>query len=194
MRHLLVLLFVSCFSITISAQGNSKGKEKGKSTTTTGNSKNKSSNGNDVKSRADHEIKIWQGTYTNAADGPKPSKNQPAKVRAAFQRDYPNASGIYWSKYRGDWTATFRNGIWMSTAVYHANGDRRDTRTVINTESIPKKIFDIITKKPDTQMDAVIKIEAPKIIKDIFRVKSIVEGKPQYVYYNSEGLSVQYIY
>ena len=31
-----------------------------------------------------------------AAKGPIPSKNQPAKVRAAFQRDYPNAGNVSW--------------------------------------------------------------------------------------------------
>ena len=82
----------------------------------------------------------------------------------------------------------------MSTAVYHANGDRRDTRTIISRESIPKKIFDIITKKPDVQMDDVIKIEVPKAIKDIFRIKNIIDGKTQYTFYDNEGLTVQYNY
>lgn len=196
MKQLLTLLFVSILSIGISAQGNSqeKGKGKEKSTASTSNDKNKEKDNKEVKDRADHEKKIWEGTYTKAADGPKPSKNQPAKVRVTFQRDYPNATNVHWSKYRGDWTATFKNGLWMSTAVYHANGDRRDTRTPINKESIPKKIFDIITKKPDVQMDGVIKIEVPRVIKDIFRIKTVVDGKPQYVYYNDEGLIVQYNY
>ena len=193
MKQLLILLFTSILSIAISAQGNGQGKGKvaAKSENNTSNGKEKNK---DVKDRTDHEKKIWEGTYANTSDGPKPSKNQPAKVRAAFQKDYPNAANVYWSKYRGDWTASFRNGLWMSTAVYHANGDRRDTRTIINKESIPKKIFDIITKKPDVQTDGVIRIEMPKVIKDIFRIKSIIDGKPQYVYYNSDGLTVEYIY
>ena len=196
MKKLLILLFVSILSIAISAQGNSHGKvkENKKSTTATSTDQSKQKDNKDVKDRADHEKKIWEGTYAKAADGPKPSKNQPAKVRVSFQRDYPNAANVSWSKYRGDWTATFRNGIGMSTAVYHANGDRRDTRTPIIKESIPKKIFDIITKKPEVQMDGVIKIEVPKVLKDIFRIKTVVDGKPQYVYYNDEGLTVQYNY
>ena len=198
MKHLLILLFVSILSIAISAQGNSqakaKAKDKSATVTSTDQDKGKEKDNNDAKDRSAHEKKIWEGTYAKAADGPKASKNQPAKVRVSFQRDYPNASNVSWSKYRGDWTATFRNGFGMSTAVYHANGDRRDTRTPIIKESIPKKIFDIITKKPDVQMDGIIKIEVPKILKDIFRIKTVVDGKPQYVYYNVEGLSVQYNY
>ena len=193
MKQLLMLLLASILSIATSAQGNGQGKGKGNSKSENTANKNNGKD-KDAKDRTDHEKKVWEGTYTNSADGPKPSKNQPAKVRAAFQRDYPNATNVYWSKYRGDWTATFRSGLWMSTAVYHANGDRRDTRTIINRESIPKKIFDIITKKPEVQMDDVIKIEVPKVIKDIFRIKSIIDGKPQYVYYNSDGLTVEYIY
>lgn len=198
MKQLLILLFISILSIAISAQGNSqeKGKENKKSTASTSNDNNKAKekDNKEVKERAEHEKKIWEGTYTKATDGPKPSKNQPAKVRVTFRRDYPNATNVSWSKYRGDWTATFRNGLLMSTAVYHANGDRRDTRTPINKESIPKKIFDIITKKPEVQPDDVIKIEVPKVIKDIFRIKSVIDGKPQYIYYNNEGVTVQYNY
>lgn len=189
MKQLLIFLFTFTLSITVSAQGKSKGNNKPQNITNKNNDKDK-----DTKERTDHEKKIWEGTYTNTNDGPKPSKNQPAKVRAAFQRDYPNASNFYWSKYRGDWTATFRNGLWMSTAVYHANGDRRDTRTIVNRESIPKKIFDIITKKPEVQTNDVIKIEVPKVIKDIFRIKSIIDGKPQYTFYDSDGVTVQYNY
>ena len=198
MKQFLILLFVSVLSISISAQGNGQGKvksnEKPTTVTSTDKNKNKDKDNKDVKDRNEHEKKIWEGTYAKAGDGPKPSKNQPAKVRVSFQRDYPNATNVHWSKYRGDWTATFRNGLWMSTAVYHANGDRRDTRTPIEKESIPKKIFDIITKKPEIKTDDVIKIEVPKVIKDIFRIKSVIDGKPQYIYYNSEGLTVEYNY
>src|SRR5215218_5210105 len=63
--------------------------------------------------------------------GSKSSKNQPTKARQAFAAVYPNATNVSWSKYRGDWTATFNNGVSRSVAVYHANGQRKDTRTVI---------------------------------------------------------------
>ena len=192
MKQFLILLFASLFSIAISAQGKGQGKVKGTNKSENVASKDKDK---DAKERTDHEKKIWEGTYTKTTDGPKASKNQPAKVRAAFQRDYPNATNVYWSKYRGDWTATFRNGIWMSTAVYHANGDRRDTRTVMTRNELPKVIIDdIFKKKPETKLEDVIKIQVPKAIKDIFRIKNIVEGKPEYLYYNSDGVVVQYNY
>jgi hypothetical protein len=194
MKRIILTGFAFVLSLTIISQGNSqaksKDKSKGKSDQT---EKNKEEN--DKNDRAEHERKIWEGTYVNATDGPKPSKNQPSKVRASFQRDYPNATGVYWSKYRGDWTATFRNGIWMSTAVYHANGDRRDTRTIVTRNEMPKVILDdIFKKKPDIKLEDVIKIQVPKAVKDIFRIKNIIEGKPEYLYYNSDGVVVQYNY
>src|SRR6266498_4487105 len=41
---------------------------------------------------------IWDGTKDRDGIGPKYSKNQPAKVRAAFASDYPNAVNVSWSK------------------------------------------------------------------------------------------------
>ena len=196
MKDLLLLLLATSASLLITAQGNSqaKGKDKAKGKSETVAS-TKEKDDKDKNDKTSHEKKIWEGTFVNQADGPKPSKNQPAKVRTSFQRDYPYANNVSWSKYRGDWTATFRNGIWMSTAVYHANGDRRDTRTIMTRNELPKIIIDdIFKKKPETKLEDVIKIQVPKAIKDIFRIKKIIEGKPEYLYYNSDGVVVQYNY
>src|SRR4030095_608387 len=95
----------------------------------------------------EHSKKVWEGTSGNSGNGPKASKNQPAKVRAAFQRDYPNAANISWNKYRSDWTASFGNGLYRSTAVYHANGERRDTRTPVTTKEMPRNVWDSIFKR-----------------------------------------------
>ena len=70
-----------------------------------------------------HDKAVLDGTK---GGGSKPSKNQPAKVRQAFASDYPGATNVGWSKYRGDWIATFSNNGITSTAVYHANGQRKD--------------------------------------------------------------------
>ena len=90
---------------------------------------------------------IWDGTKDHDGGSPKASKNQPAKVRSAFAKDYPNATNVSWSKYRGDWTASFNNGLVRSVAVYHANGQRKDTRTVVQKNQVPKTILDGIFKK-----------------------------------------------
>ncbi len=97
--------------------------------------KNKPNN----KSGKDNDI-IWDGTKDQDGGGSKYSKNQPAKVRAAFAKDYPNATNVSWSKYRGDWTSSFNNGIIRSTAVYHANGE------IIKIES-PQSVKDIFRIK-----------------------------------------------
>lgn len=190
-----ILLFLSAFiiSLAVLAQGksNEKGKDKQKEKTT----KNGNQPDQDKKDWDDHFKKVWDGTYDRKGDGPKPSKNQPAKVREAFQRDYPNARNVYWTKYRGDWTASFGNGLFRSTAVYHANGDRKDTRTPVTRNELPRIILDdIFKKRPDSRLEDVIKIEVPNVVKDIFRIKDIIQGKPQYFYYDSEGRVVSYDY
>ena len=142
-----------------------------------------------------HDVIIWEGTKDNDGGGPKPTKNQPAKVRAAFNADYPNASNVEWSKYRGDWTARFANGPFLSTAVYHANGARKDTRTSVLRPQIPPVIIEAIFKKfPGVEIGVGVKIEVPKTIKDIFRIKTVAGSTTKFVFYNSDGAEVQYAY
>ena len=189
------------FSLTMIAQGNSndngKGNDKSKNEKTAkqGSSEQKVKEANEKKQQEEHNKKVWAGTSDKNGNTPMASKNQPAKVRAAFQRDYPNAGNVSWSKYRGDWTAGFGNGLYRSTALYHANGERRDTRTVITRNEMPQNVVDAIFKRsPGTRFDDIIKIEVPNTVKDIFRVKDILGGKPAYFYYNSDGQLVKYNY
>jgi hypothetical protein len=199
MKKFFLLITAFIFSLVIIAQGNrgDKGKEKGKSKTEKSqnqkNKKEKEAKEKEVKD--EHSKKVWDGTSGKNGKGPKPSKNQPAKVRDAFQRDYPNASNVSWSKYRGEWTATFGSGLARSTAVYHANGERRDTRTPITQNELPRNVLDSIFKRrPGTRLDDIIKIDLPNVIKNIFRIKETTQGKTEYFYYNSDGQLVKYDY
>jgi hypothetical protein len=188
------------FSLTMIAQGNSdngKGNDKSKNEKTAkqGSNEHKEKEANEKKQQAEHSKKVWDGTSDKNGNAPMASKNQPAKVRAAFQRDYPNAGNVSWSKYRGDWTASFGNGFYRSTALYHANGERRDTRTPVTRNEMPRNIFESIYKShPGTSLEDIIKIEVPNATKDIFRIKDILGGKPAYFYYNSDGQLVKYNY
>ncbi len=196
-RFFVVLTMIMLLPVLTNAQGNGQGKNKN---TNTGAGKGTGKGAATTKIKVEktdkqkHETAIWAGTKDAGGGGPKPSKNQPAKVRAAFQRDYPTASGVSWSKYRGDWTATFRNGVYWSTAVYHANGDRRDTRTLIPRLELPTKIEDIFKKKPEAKVESTIKINLPQSIKDLFRIKTTVGTTTQYHVYDSDGVEVQYNY
>jgi len=193
------LLFITgfVFSLTMIAQGNSSDKGKGKDKSKNEKSviqKNSEQIAKEKKVKGEHDKKIWEGTSGNSGNVGA-SKNQPAKVRAAFQRDYPNATNVSWSKYRGDWAATFGNGIFMSTALYHANGDRKDTRTPVTRNEIPRNVLNSIFKRqPGTGLEDIIKIEIPNSINDMFRIKDMIQGKPQYFYYNSDGQLVKYNY
>jgi len=200
MKKFFLLSIGFIFSLTMIAQGNSdngKGKDKAKEEKTAkqGGTEQKAKEANEKKQHDEHSKKIWDGTLDKGGKGPVPSKNQPAKVRAAFQRDYPGTSNVSWSKYRGDWTASFGNGSYRSTALYHANGERRDTRTPVTRNGMPGNIFESIFKShPGTSLENIIKIEVPNIATDIFRIKDIVGGKPNYFYYNSDGQLVKYNY
>ena len=189
------------FSLTMIAQGNSnnngngKDKPENEKAAKQGSNEQKEKEAKEKRQQDDHTKKVWAGTSAKSGNGPMPSKNQPAKVRAAFQRDYPDAGNVSWSKYRGDWTATFGNGFYRSTAVYHANGERRDTRTPVTRNEMPRNIFESIYKShPGISLEDIIKIEVPNAAKDIFRIKDILGGKPAYFYYDSDGQLVKYNY
>ena len=199
MKHFLIYLLTTVLSLSVLSQGNSNDKGKGKDKTKPDQAQNSQSNKNNNDEERnkinEHNKKVWEGTYSKEGDGPKSSKNQPAKVRSSFQRDYPNARNVSWSKYRGDWTATFGNGVFMSTAIYHANGERRDTRTPITRNEMPRNVLDSIFKRrPGTRIDDVIKVEVPNAVKEIYRIREIFGNKPQYLYYNSDGIVVKYNY
>lgn len=177
------------------SHANKKQKGKSENERSFDHEKNKQKEKEEKEIKDEHNKKIWDGTYTKKRKGPKSSKNQPAKVREAFQRDYPNASNVSWSKYRGDWTATFENGMNMSTAVYHANGERRDTRTLVTKNDIPGNVLDsILKRRPGPWLQDAIKIQVPNKFNDIYRIKNNPMAEPGYFYYNGKGQLVKYDY
>ncbi|MEO5967000.1 MAG: hypothetical protein ABIP68_07495, partial [Ferruginibacter sp.] len=155
MKHLNFIFFILLISSTSFAQGNNNGKSKGKDK---------------------HKIEKKQDKVYHKKNGNSSkhgySNHQPKKVTAALLRDYPHASNIRWSKYKCDYTATFNNGIFKSTAVYHANGDRRDTRTVLTRAQLPGTIWDKIFRRDNITPTEYIQIERPSTIEKIFRVLS----------------------
>lgn len=216
MKKIIFVLLSGMFSLAVAAQNNgNKGKSKKNSTVQTDNPGNsggnpnagaggEKNNGKDKQKEKEkeeklkndeHDRKVWDGV-NGSSDCGKISKNQPAKVRQNFQRDYPLANNVRWTKCRGDWTATFGNGIFLSTAIYHANGDRRDTRTPVNQDNIPRRVLDEIFKRRPvgSRVDDAIRIEVPNAVKEIFRIKNVLEGKTQFEYYDAEGLKVEYNY
>lgn len=89
--------------------------------------------------------------------------NIPTKVKSSFAAEYPNAVNATWTKNKGDWTVVFGNGVWRSTATYHSNGDRVDTRTPMTREQAPRPVLDEILRRfPKENPKDIIKIEKPK--------------------------------
>ena len=136
------------------AQGKSKEKTKDKQktdkTVQTTNGNNNSNSG--------------QNAATTQQNGnSKVRKNIPTKVGSAFAGEYPNAVNATWTKNRGDWTVVFGNGVWRSTATYHSNGERVDTRTPLTSEQAPRSVMDEILRRfPTGETKDIIKIEKPK--------------------------------
>jgi hypothetical protein len=193
MKKISLIFIVTFISASLLAQGNSgnagKDKQKDKGKPEKVDEKVKVN-----QSDKDHNKKVWEGVSGSEGCG-IPSKNQPAKVRSSFQRDYPNTTNVTWTKCRGDWTATFNNGLWRSTAVYHANGQRKDTRTPITKDQVPRPILDdIFKKRPAINLGNIIKIELPGTTSDIFRIRLGTDLKPEFTYYNSAGAVVPYNY
>ncbi|MEO6733977.1 MAG: hypothetical protein ABIN01_22335 [Ferruginibacter sp.] len=190
MKKYLLLFAAVAITATGIAQGNSQGK---------GNGKAKNKPAKEFKDKEKHNDVNDDGTWdrTQNSSVGKQSKNQPAKVRAAFQNDYPNAGNVVWSKYHGDWTATFNNSFGRSTAIYHANGQRRDTRTYINRDQLPNRTIwdDIFRRDRVTPVGNIVQIQSPSLGYEIFRIGSQVAGSQlQYRFYNVNGQKVQYNY
>ena len=69
------------------------------------------------------------------------------------------------------------------------------TKKPVTRNEMPRNVLDSIFKRrPATRLDDIIKIEVPNTVKDIFRIKDIIQGQPEYLYYNSNGLLVKYDY
>lgn len=113
--------------------------------------------------------------------------NIPTQVRNSFNADYPNAVNTFWTKNRGDWTVTFGHGIWNSTATYHSNGERVDTRTPVRRDQTPRPVQDEIFKRfPQTNPKDILKIEKPKN-PSLFQVKVEQAGIMKTLVFDEKG-------
>jgi hypothetical protein len=181
MKQLFILFAIFTCSLAVVAQGNSNNKGKGKNKV-----KAKTHSNTTVPDRNRDEDYGYQ--TNNQANN---AKHVPKKVTSALYRDYPNARNVTWGKYKGDYTATFGNGLWRSTAVYHANGERRDTRTRIQRRDLPGNIWDGIFRRDNIDPKDYTVIERPSVAERIYRV---LTGSNTAYYYDAQGNRVQYKY
>ena len=189
MKHLSFFAIVLLVSINTMAQGNSHKKNKDKNKHSTEMRESKNDDDDFQKNRGNRNS--TNDRYSNHQTKERYSKHEPKKVTAAFWNDYPGARNVSWSKYKGDYTATFTNGIWKSTAVYHANGERRDTRTNLTRAQLPGTIWDKIFKRDRITPTKYIQIERPSTGEKIFRI--LTANNTAY-YYDQNGKRVSYNY
>ena len=118
-------------TISFTAMSQNKGHGKGKSKHEkheNNNDQNDHNYGNN-EDRNDNEDR-------NNGNGGKYSKNLPSQVAASFNRDYPGATNVSWTKSRGVWTASFNNGILRNRVSYAANGQQVGVNST-NTSTYP---------------------------------------------------------
>lgn len=152
MKKLIFITLFGFLSLAVVAQA---GKEKAKSKAKTENTKQPKNK--PAKNDDNDEVNGKQNGNT------KTRVNLPTKVKSSFAAEYPNAANVTWTKTKGDWTVVFGNGVWRSTATYHSNGDRVDTRTPMTREQAPRPVLDEILRRfPKENPKDIIKIEKPK--------------------------------
>jgi hypothetical protein len=146
MKYLFILTAATLLSVGSFAQGNGKGKGNG-------NGQNKIK----VKAKGNNDNGVTGNSSANRI-------GVPSKVQAAFARDYGNASGVTWSKSRGNWTASYNGGLFggaTSIATYHANGRRMDTRTSVPLTQIPQPVTIWQQRSPSINIGRIIRIDLP---------------------------------
>ncbi len=197
MKKISLIIALAGMSYCVTAQGNSNGKVKGKNKERNEynkqeneGEKNKHDNDDEKGKREDdNDNRNNRDVYAPGNTG-KFSKNQPKKVQDALYRDYPSATNVIWSKNKGDYSATFGNGIWRSTAVYHANGERRDTRTPLTRQQLPGgTVWDRIFRRDNITPTSYIQIERPSVAEKIYRILS---GNNTVYFYDANGNRVNY--
>lgn len=162
------------------AQGQGKGKEKQHTSD--------KAQGKKIEKKEDDVSVQGQGNGKSGKGNSKTRINIPTQVRNSFQSDYPGAQNAVWTKNRGDWTVTFNGGyFYKSTATYHSNGDRVDTRTKWRKEETPRNVLDSILRRfPKTNPTDIFKIEKPKN-PNLFQVILEAAGKKKILVVDENG-------
>ncbi|MFT3978993.1 MAG: hypothetical protein QM687_00895 [Ferruginibacter sp.] len=120
MKKTLLLLVTACLAFAAPSMAQSGKAKKSKQNKHQQNCDNRNDQSRNDQSRNND----WR--YDDDRYSSNNNNNAPRKVRDAFYRDYPNAKDVSWTKSRGVWTATFRNGLFNSnrSVSYAANGSR----------------------------------------------------------------------
>lgn len=116
-------------------------------------------------------------------------QNIPTQVRNAFQRDYPNATQVSWTKDRGNWTVQFQGPyMFRSVATYHSNGRRVDTQTPWRRQDTPGRVLDSVLRRfPRSRPGDIFKIERPGL-PDLFRIGiTLPDGNTRIITLDSSG-------
>lgn len=187
MKYLFILAATTLLSAGSYAQGKGKGKGQGhgqaKVKVKENKAKVKTDNNNDNNDGRNVKVKGRSNASTAGV---------PAKVQAAFTRDYGNVSNVTWRKNRGNWTATYNGGLFggaTSIATYHANGARMDTRTSVPLTQIPQPVTIWQQRNPSLQIGRIVRIDLPGQ-QEVYQVTP--SGSANLVYLNRSGTVITF--
>jgi hypothetical protein len=199
MKYLFILTAATLLSVGSFAQGKGKGNGNGNGQSKVKVKEDKAKvktdrDDNDGNGNGKQKVKV-KGNSNDGVTGNSSAKaiGVPSKVQAAFARDYGNASGVTWTKSRGNWTASYNGGLFggaTSIATYHANGARMDTRTAVPLTQIPQPVT-IWQQRvgPSIQLGKILRIDMPGQ-PELYQVTNRTNG--QIVYVNRSGAVVSY--
>lgn len=131
MKRITLLVVFAFMGLGLMAQNNGKGNGKAKN-----KNKGYSEKAAVMKSQKNGNYNDRDVRYGETNRNGKYSKNIPTRVRESFDRDFPNARNVTWTKSRGEWTAHFGGGVFNTgtrSVTYHANGTRVDNNGGIFT-------------------------------------------------------------
>ncbi|MCY7292470.1 MAG: hypothetical protein LH615_09860 [Ferruginibacter sp.] len=138
MKKIIFTSLIAVISLTTFAQGNSQKNKNNTQSSVSKKEKDPDANDRyddryDNRSNKDRKV-IKVGNDNRNDNNNKYSKNTPSKVRAAFNRDFPNANNVTWTKNTGTWTANFGGGGILgntNSVTYKANGQRVSTNRIL---------------------------------------------------------------
>ncbi|MEO6583778.1 MAG: hypothetical protein ABIO05_05610 [Ferruginibacter sp.] len=134
MKKVLTLALALSVGIAVMAQGKSKSNGHGHNKTYEKKAKvHHDEDDHDENTNRNHDVD--RDDRNGQSNTGKYSKNLPSKVRSSFNRDYPNATNVSWTKANGYWTASFPNGLYRVRATYAANGQKVNNRSRTNSRT-----------------------------------------------------------
>lgn len=120
---------------------------------------------------------------TEKASNEKGKPEVPAKVKEAFEKQFPNVTDVDWEQEGANYEASFENNDTETSVVIDPNGTIMETETEIDSSSLPKAIMSYL----DANFKGKKIKEAAKIVSSDGSIMYEVEINKGDLMFNSNG-------